>query len=205
MGEGSDSRTDESRNGGDGAARDGGGDSDSGNSAPTNDGDRFDRLPATADERVVERRPTRRAVLSWWDERFGIAPAVFESHTFWERGRGKIWVFRGEPETPVAIEGLGMTALRTRGEHWKPTMAAVQRFGGHATRNVVHLDRQRAEEFLAGRDQDLDWDGDWGYLIVTHDLAGDSEPLGVGLFVYGELRSQVPKGRRRELDTAPTE
>ncbi|PSQ32217.1 hypothetical protein BRD09_04365 [Halobacteriales archaeon SW_10_68_16] len=167
--------------------------------APPNVGSRFDRLPATAEERVVPDRPTREEVLEWWEERFGIEPAVFEGHTFWERGNGKIWAFRADLATPVEIEALGMTFLRTRQEHWKPTMAAVQHFGEQATRNVVHLDREAAAEFLTGRDQELDWDGDWGYLVVTHDLAGGAEPLGVGLYVYGELRSQVPKGRRRDL------
>jgi len=167
--------------------------------APTNDGQRFDRLPATADERTVPERPTREEVLAWWDGRFGIEPAVFADHTFWERGSGKIWAFRGDPATPVEIEALGMTFLRTRQEHWKPTMSAIQCFGEHATRNVVHLDREQAAAFLAGEDQDLDWEGDWGYLAVTHDLAGGPEVLGVGLYVYGELRSQVPKGRRRDL------
>jgi NOL1/NOP2/fmu family ribosome biogenesis protein len=165
----------------------------------TNDGDRFDRLPATERERVVAGRPTRQAVLEWWDDRFGVPPDVFDGYTFWERGSGKIWAFRGEAETPVPVEGLGMTFLRTRQEHWKPTLSAVQRFGAHASRNVVHLSREAAAAFLAGRDQELDWDGDWGYLVVVHDVAGDPEPLGVGLFVYGELRSQVPKGRRRQL------
>jgi NOL1/NOP2/fmu family ribosome biogenesis protein len=54
--------------------------------------------------------------------------------------------------------------------------------------------------FFTGEDQPLDWDGDWGYLVVTHEIAGESEPLGVGLYVHGELQSMVPKGRRRELD-----
>ena len=166
---------------------------------PTNDGQRFDRLPTTATERVVEGRATRREVLDWWDERFAIPPGVFAEYTFWERGSGKVWAFRNEVESPARVEGLGMTFLRTRQEHWKPTMSAVQRFGSHATRNVLHLDGEEAAEFLAGRDQELDWNGDWGYLVVTHDLAGDPEPLGVGLYVYGELRSQVPKGRRRDL------
>ena len=164
-----------------------------------NDGQRFDRLPATATERVVAARPTRQAVLEWWDERFGIDPAVFDDISFWERGSGKLWAFSGEAPTPVEIEGLGMTFLRTRQEHWKPTLEAVQRFGAHATKNVIHLTRDQAETFVAGDDQELDWDGDWGYLVVTHDLAGETEPLGVGLYVYGELRSQVPKGRRRQL------
>ncbi len=166
---------------------------------PTNDGQQFDRLPATADERTVEGRATRRSVLEWWEERFGVDPAVFDEHTFWERGSGKIWILRDEEPTPVDIEGLGMTFLRTRQEHWKPTLSAVQRFGQHATKNVVHLDDEQAATFVAGDDQESDWGGDWGYLIVTHEMGGEAEPLGVALFVYGELRSQVPKGRRREL------
>jgi NOL1/NOP2/fmu family ribosome biogenesis protein len=164
-----------------------------------NVGTQFDRLPATAEEREVEGRATREEVIEWWEQRFDIDPAVFEDYSFWERGSGKVWILRGEEPTPVDIEGLGMTFLRTRQEHWKPTLSAVQRFGQHASRNVIHLDDDQAATFMAGEDQELDWDGDWGYLLVTHDVAGEAEPLGVGLFVYGELRSQVPKGRRRDL------
>jgi len=167
--------------------------------SPENDSERFDRLPATAADRVVAGRPTREAVLDWWDERFGIDPGVFEPYSFWERGGGKIWVFHGDLVTPVDVDGLGMLALRTRQEHWKPTLEAAQRFGGHATRNCIQLQRPEAAHFLAGEDQETDWEGDWGYLIVTHDLAGGPEPIGVGLYVYGELQSMVPKGRRRDL------
>ncbi len=167
--------------------------------APTNDGQRFDRLPATAEERAVEGRATRAEVLEWWDERFGVDPAVFDEYSFWERGSGKVWALRGEEPTPVEVEGLGITFLRTRQEHWKPTLSAVQRFGHHASENVIALDDDQAATFVAGEDQDLAWDGDWGYLIVTREIAGEHEPLGVGLYVYDELRSVVPKGRRRDL------
>jgi NOL1/NOP2/fmu family ribosome biogenesis protein len=160
---------------------------------------RFDRLPASADERFVEGRATREEVLDFWRERFGVEPSVFEEYTVWERGAGKIWAFHGDLETPVEIEALGMVALRTRQEHWKPTLEAVQRFGTHASKNCICLSEAEAARFIAGEDQELDWDGDWGYLIVTHELAGEQEPLGVGLYTYGELKSMVPKGRRREL------
>jgi len=162
-------------------------------------GTRFTRLPATDEEREDEGRPTRAEVLAFWAERFGIPAETFDGLTVWERGKGKLWSYRGEPPSPVDIEGLGMTFLRTRQEHWKPTLEAVQRFGGAATENVIHLDESEAEAFVAGDDQEVAWDGDWGYLVVTHDIAGRAEPVGVGLYVYGELRSQVPKGRRREL------
>ncbi|WP_459190971.1 DUF7122 family protein [Halosimplex sp. J119] len=164
-----------------------------------NDGTRFDRLPATAEERTVEGRATRAEVLEWWDERFGVPPETFENHTFWERGSGKIWAFADDVASPVEIEGLGLAFLRTRREHWKPTLEAVQRFGGAADECVILLSREEAAAFVAGDDQELDWDGDWGYLIVTTDVAGEPEPVGVGLYVHGELRSQVPKGRRRDL------
>jgi len=167
----------------------------------SNDSTKFTRLPATDAEREAPKRATREEVLDFWADRFGVPPETFDEHTFWERGKGKLWLHRGEPPSPVDVEALGMTFLRTRQEHWKPTLEAVQRFGDHATERVIHLSGDEAETFVAGHDQELDWDGDWGYLVVTHDLAGRREPVGVGLYVYGELRSQVPKGRRRDLDT----
>lgn len=173
--------------------------SDDGVGMKTNDSTRFDRLPATAADRTVEGRATREAVVEWYDERFGIPPETFAEFTFWEKGAGKVWILAGEAADPIEIEALGMTFLRTRQEHWKPTTEAVQRFGELATKNVVDLDDEAARRFLAGEDQDVDWDGDWGYLIAAHELAGVRAPIGVGLFTYGELKSMVPKGRRREF------
>ena len=162
-----------------------------------NDGSRFDRLPATPDDRAVPGRAARSEVLDYWDDRFDVPPATFAEHTFWERGSGKVWVVHGDRTTPFEAEGLGMTCLRTRQEFWKPTTDAVQRFGARATRNVVVLDDPAAERFAAGEDQDVEWDGDWGYLIVARETAGAAVPVGVGLYTYGELQSTVPKGRRR--------
>ena len=164
-----------------------------------NDGERFDRLPATADDRVVEGRATRREVVDWWVERFGLDRETFARYTFWEKGAGKVWAFAADVGSPAGVEGLGMTFLRTRQEHWKPTTDAVQRFGRKATENVVVLRPGEARDFLRGEDTNPDWDGDWGYLVAAHEIAGGVEPIGVGLYLYGELRSQVPKGRRRDL------
>jgi NOL1/NOP2/fmu family ribosome biogenesis protein len=167
---------------------------------PTNDGQQFDRLPATAKEREVPGRPTRAEVLEWWDERFGIPPERFDGHTFWEKGNGKIWAFAGDVPSPIDVEAVGMTFLHARQEHWKPTTDAVQRFGRGAEKNVIELSGGQATAFAAGHDQDMpEWDGDWGYLIAAHELAGELEPIGVGLYLYDELRSRIPKGRQEEL------
>ncbi|ATW87395.1 hypothetical protein halTADL_0591 [Halohasta litchfieldiae] len=166
-----------------------------------NVGQRFGRLPATPDDREVTGRASREEVVDFFEERFGIEPAVFESFTFWEKGKGKIWIFADDMPSPIRIEGLGMTVLRTRQEHWKPTHSAVQRFGKHATKNVVDLSAEEAAQFARGNDQDVDWDGDWGYLIAAHQFAGEREPVGVGLYLYDELRSTVPKGNQEALST----
>jgi NOL1/NOP2/fmu family ribosome biogenesis protein len=165
-----------------------------------NDPHRFERLPATAADRDIEGRPTRKAVLQFWAQNYGVAPETFDRHTFWEKGAGKVWAFTSEPPSPVGVEAIGMTFLRTRQEHWKPTTDGVQRFGRYARANVLVLDRDEATQFLNGETQELPrWDGDWGYVIVSHQIAGDTEPIGVGLYLYGELRSQIPKGRQRDL------
>jgi NOL1/NOP2/fmu family ribosome biogenesis protein len=164
-----------------------------------NDGQVFDRLPPTPAERDVQGRASREEVVDWWVERFGRDREAFAGQTFWEKGAGKVWAFADDLESPADVEGLGMTFLRTRQEHWKPTTDAVQRFGREATRNVVVLEDADARAFLRGEDTDPEWDGDWGYLVAAHELAGGVEPIGVGLYLYDELRSQMPKGRQREL------
>jgi len=164
-----------------------------------NRSDQFDRLPATADDREVEGRPTRTAVVEWWTERFGVPESTFADYTFWEKGAGRVWALPADPDPPIPVEALGLNVLRTRQEHWKPTTSGVQRFCQDATRNVVELDDDEAERFVAGEDQEVDWDGDWGYLVAAHEIGGGLEPIGVGLFTYGTLQSMVPKGSRVEF------
>ncbi|MFB6085970.1 MAG: hypothetical protein ABEJ84_04065 [Halodesulfurarchaeum sp.] len=167
--------------------------------AAENRSDAFERLPATAATRTVRNRPTRAAVIDYWVDRFGVPEGTFDGVTFFEKGAGRIWALSHELSGPVAIEALGLPILRTRQEFWKPTTDGARRFGAEASDCVIHLDRTEAKRFLAGEEQELTWDGDWGYLIATHDIAGGPEPIGVGLFTYGTLQSMIPKGRRREF------
>ncbi|MFB6134538.1 MAG: hypothetical protein ABEJ55_06080 [Halanaeroarchaeum sp.] len=170
---------------------------DPGGDRQENVNDQFERLPQTAEGRRVEGRPTRKDVLEWWEERFDISPSAFQGVTFWEKGAGRIWALTDDLPGPVRIEALGLPVLRTRQEFWKPTTDAAQRFGHLATRNVVTLSPRQANRFVAGEDVEPDWDGDWGYLIASHEVAGGPAPIGVGLYTYGTLQSMMPKGRRR--------
>lgn len=167
-----------------------------------NDGSQFARLPQNEGDREVRGRPTRSAVLAFFADRFGIPEDTFTDHSFWEKGAGRVWAFSGRLEEPQATEALGLPILRTRQEHWKPTTVGVLRFGRAATKNVIVLDRSTAANFAAGDDLSPDWRGDWGYLIVAHEIADAVEPIGVGLYTHGELTSMIPKGRRRILPGA---
>ncbi len=164
-----------------------------------NDSARFERVAPTDSETEVEGRPSRDAIVEWWTERFGVPAATFSGFTFWEKGAGKIWAFHDDIESPVRAESLGLAVMRVRQEHWKPTTDAAQRFGNEATKNVIELGADDARAFLAGEDREVEWDGDWGYLIAAHEIAGAPEPIGVGLYLHGELRSRMPKGKRRTL------
>lgn len=164
------------------------------------DPDRYDRLPADGGDGPDGDEPTRASVLEYFEDRFGLDRSTFEAHTFWEKGAESVWVVRGREPDPIDVEALGLRLLRTGGRHWKPTTDGVQRFGTTATRNVLELDHESARRFVRGEDQAIEWEGDWGYLIVTTALAGRSTPLGVGLFIDGELRSQIPKSHQVELE-----
>lgn len=161
---------------------------------------RYDRLPATAVDRTIEDRPTRGEVLDFFDDRFGVPPETFEGHSFWEKGAGSVWVVSGDEPDPIDVEALGLRLLRTGGRHWKPTTDGVQRFGASITRNRIELDHDQARRFVRGEDQAIEWDGDWGYLVATTAMAGESTVLGVGLYTHGELASNIPKARRVALD-----
>ncbi|MFB6253934.1 MAG: hypothetical protein ABEI06_04935 [Halobacteriaceae archaeon] len=162
-----------------------------------NKGDQFDQVASHSANKEVKGRPTRPEILDWWETRFEISRSGFGSYSFWEKGKGKIWAFHSEIPSPQPVEALGLPVLRTRQEHWKPTTNAVQRFGHMATKNVLSLSDVKAKRFIQGETQTIDWEGEWGYLIITHSLADVDEPLGVGLYLYGELRSQIPKNRQR--------
>lgn len=164
------------------------------------DPDRYDRLPPAEGDGPNGDRPSRASVIEFFEDRFGIEPSTFDPHTFWEKGAGSVWVVRGQEPDPIRVETLGLRLLRTGGRHWKPTTIGVQRFGTAATRNVIALDGEAARQFVAGEDQPLAWDGDWGYLIAATELGGEPTPLGVGLYTHGELASNIPKSRRVELE-----
>lgn len=151
--------------------------------------------------RKVERAP----VVGFWRDKFGVAPETFDGYAFYKKGAKKVWAVRDETverlEGDETLDGLdyesvGLPFLRVGGEHDKPTTDALQRFGDRATKNVVDLSADEARGFVQGETVEREFDvEDLGYVVVRH----DGSVLGCGLYFPGELRSQIPKGRRVEL------
>lgn len=84
-------------------------------------------------------------------ERFGLSSSLFEGYQFLRRGREGIYLLAQDhrpPERPRP-DACGLFFLRTNMRYPKLTTAAAMIFGRHATRNVIALDRQQTEAYLA--------------------------------------------------------
>jgi NOL1/NOP2/fmu family ribosome biogenesis protein len=147
-------------------------------------------------------RVDRERVVGFWSDEFGVPPRTFDGYAFYKKGAKKVWAVSretverlGGDEVLDALEyeTVGLPLMRVGGEHDKPTTDALQRFGDAATRKLVDLDADAARSFVRGETVKREYDvEDLGYVVVLY----DGEVLGCGLYFPGELRSQVPKGRR---------
>lgn len=143
---------------------------------------------------------TRREVLEFWERKFGVPPDTFDDYRFFMKGRNKVWI-SGTEHLDLTLEAIGLPFLRVNQEHPKPTTDALQRFGEHVSKNAVDVTAEEARTFVSGETVEREYDVDLGYVAVRY----DGDVLGCGLYFPGELRSQVPKGRRVDLalpDTA---
>lgn len=131
------------------------------------------------------------AVVSLWNERFGIPEEVFERISFFKRGR-MIWAFSLPEIPPFRCESVGMRVMSMRESPWKPTTYALQLWGRYARKNVIDLDDEMARRFFAGESLELRGPVERGYVVVTH----MGSVIGCGLYTPGRLISQLPRERR---------
>lgn len=132
-------------------------------------------------------------VASLWTERFGISEEAFQGYRFFAKAQS-IWVCSDFPLPALRYESVGMRMMSLKDWPWKPTTSALQIFGRHAKKNVVHLSEAEARAFMAGSSLCLEADCQLGYVVVFY----RGEVLGCGLYSRGKLVSQIPKDRRVE-------
>jgi NOL1/NOP2/fmu family ribosome biogenesis protein len=127
------------------------------------------------------------------NSRFGIPEQAFSGFLFFRKAKS-VWAI-SEAELPrLSYESLGMRIMNLKDRPWKPTTCALQIFGRHASRNLVHLDEREAMLFLQGASMLLSPEPvlEPGYVVVFY----RGEVLGCGLYTRGRLVSQIPKERR---------
>jgi len=137
----------------------------------------------------------REAVAEIWNSRFAIPEFAFSGYCFFRKARS-IWAISDSELPHLSYEAIGMRIMNCKDRPWKPTTCALQIFGRHATKNVMHLQSEPARFFLEGKSQEVDpaiaGDCESGYVVVFY--RGDV--LGCGLYSHGKLVSQIPKERR---------
>ncbi|WP_456369870.1 methyltransferase RsmF C-terminal domain-like protein [Thermodesulfatator atlanticus] len=134
----------------------------------------------------------RDEVLSFWEKRFGIPKNVFESYLILSTSKN-YWLFAApeeiKPFQMLKVQTVGLLFTR-RVSHWlKPTSTALQRFGHHATKNIVvlspaELDRLRRERKMPFIVEHIEE----GYVI----LKCGEKIWGCGLYAKGSLISFLP-------------
>lgn len=142
-------------------------------------------------------RVDRRPFVEWWDGRFDTGPEVFDGLAFFRQGRNIVWV--GAEDAAVEgvrpCDGVGVPFVRTARRFWKPTSAAVLRFGAAARRNVVEIDPGQLLDLLARRpiqtSAEVSATLQRGFVIAR--LAGT--PVACVDWREGRGESCVPKGR----------
>jgi len=135
------------------------------------------------------------AVAAVWHSRFAISSEVFSGYSFFRKANS-IWAMTRAELPRLSYEAIGMRIMNCKDRPWKPTTSALQVFGKHATKNLIHLQADSARIFLEGKSQEIGEDSTMncepGYVVVFY----RGEVLGCGLYSHGKLVSQIPKDRR---------
>jgi len=127
------------------------------------------------------------------ENRFGIRETLFDDYLLFERK--KSWfLIRFSQEIGYAstlkATKVGLRAFQRIGDFVKPTTRFIQTFGRFATRAKFQIDMAQIETLLGGGKIHIDLTLENGYVILT---VGENRALGLGLWINGKIRSQLPR------------
>lgn len=130
--------------------------------------------------------------MGYFERRFGIPLSAFAGYQLVE-DRKAYRLISDSPHLVLLasfkVQNVGMLLLRKIRHHLKPTTAALQRFGHHATQHRVELTGARLTALLQHGELSLQLDCRPGYVV----LVSGQHILGCGLYTPGRLRSQLPR------------
>jgi NOL1/NOP2/fmu family ribosome biogenesis protein len=128
-----------------------------------------------------------------WQSRFEVAKDAFEGYSFYKKAQS-VWVCSDTDLPRLRYEAIGMRMMSLKDRPWKPTTCALQIFGRHARKNVLHLSSEQAAAFMAGESLRISAvpEPEAGYVVVFY----NDSVLGCGLYSRGRLISQIPRESR---------
>jgi len=131
-------------------------------------------------------------------DRFGIPTSHFDGYLLF-KGKQSWSMLRKHHAVANAVRlkviKTGLKAFRKVGAFIKPTTRMVQLFGSAATRARMELDEVRLARLMAGERLQVDLGIDNGYVILS---LGGNRILGLGLYLNGEIRTQISKKELRQ-------
>lgn len=134
----------------------------------------------------------RYRLFSYVEDRFGIPTELFDDFLLFRRKQHWLILkesFRLRGLSHLKIEKAGMRAFQRVGGFVKPSTRFIQAFGHHATKAWVEIDRDQLEKLVQGEELPLGLELEKGYVILC---LKDKGILGVGFYISGALRSQLP-------------
>jgi len=146
----------------------------------------------------LAREDERRRLFSYLEKRFGIPETLFDDYLLFRRKRS--WhLLRDVPQLATAsrlkVSKAGLRAFQEIGEFVKPTTRFIQIFGTAATRARLEIGKEQLQRLLEGQELPVDLGLGTGYVVLT---LGGHQVLGLGFFIDGKVRSQIPRKELRQ-------
>jgi NOL1/NOP2/fmu family ribosome biogenesis protein len=140
----------------------------------------------------------RHSLFSYLEDRFGIPEGLFHDYLLFEK-KTSWWLLKSVPQVALAsqlkVRKVGLKAFKKVGAFIKPSTRMIQVFGPAATKARLEIDIRQLKRLLAGEEIPLDLDLGKGYIILE---LGTNRILGLGLFIDGKVRSQIPRKELRQ-------
>lgn len=147
----------------------------------------------------LEEESERRRIFSYMEDRFGIPEKVFDDYLLFKRKGSWQFINNGVlhavSASQLKVSKVGLRAFQKIGKFVKPTTRLIQVFGTAATKARIEINDEQLARLVAGEELSMDMDLDTGYVILVQ---GNKRILGLGFFINGRVRSQIPKKELRK-------
>jgi NOL1/NOP2/fmu family ribosome biogenesis protein len=139
----------------------------------------------------------RTLLFSYLYERFGISESILLEYLLFKQKTGWFILHSSallEDVSRIKISKVGLRSFRKIGQFVKPTTRFIQSFGRFATKRVYRISPDDLLRLVAGEQIPVDQDYEKGYVILANH---ENCILGVGFFINGRIRSQLPGNQLR--------